>query len=436
MKKKILYSLLFIGILASGLFGQQVFDGIAAIVGDEIVTISDINALITSYAFQNKLDISREPELYQKLGQQFLDRLIDQKLLLIKADEDTIKADDERVEANLNQQIDYMIKQAGSENKLEEYYSEPLFKIKKDLRDEIVNQMRISMLREKNFMNIKISRKEVEDFYTNYKDSLPNIKASVDISHILMQVTPSEESVKEAFLKINEIKTKLENGEDFATLARKYSEDPGSAQNGGELGFVSRGTLVKEFEEAAFSLKEGEISDIVQTQFGFHIIQLMERQGERIDVRHILIQLKPTQEDELRVINKLKDIRQKILNSDSTFEEMALRYSADPNVQKDSGHLGAFEEGGFQIKEFENAISNLKEGEISEPFKTDFGYHIVRLNKRNEARQLSLSNDWEQIEQWALQHKQEKQFETWMTRLRQEIPVVVKIEMGQNAETP
>jgi peptidyl-prolyl cis-trans isomerase SurA len=436
MKKKILYSLLFIGILASGLFGQQVFDGIAAIVGDEIVTISDINALITSYAFQNKLDISREPELYQKLGQQFLDRLIDQKLLLIKADEDTIKADDERVEANLNQQIDYMIKQAGSENKLEEYYSEPLFKIKKDLRDEIVNQMRISMLREKNFMNIKISRKEVEDFYTNYKDSLPNIKASVDISHILMQVTPSEESVKEAFLKINEIKTKLENGEDFATLARKYSEDPGSAQNGGELGFVSRGTLVKEFEEAAFSLKEGEISDIVQTQFGFHIIQLMERQGERIDVRHILIQLKPTQEDELRVINKLKDIRQKILNSDSTFEEMALRYSADPNVQKDSGHLGSFEEGGFQIKEFENAISNLKEGEISEPFKTDFGYHIVRLNKRNEARQLSLSNDWEQIEQWALQHKQEKQFETWMAGLRQEVPVVVKIEMGQNAETP
>lgn len=429
MKKLIIYTFMFMGILISGLFGQQVFDGIAAIVGDEIVTISDINALITSYAFQNKLDITRQPELYQKLGQQFLNRLIDQKLLLIKADEDTITADDERVEATLKQQIDYMVQQAGSEDKLEEYYSAPIFKIKKDLREEIISQMRVSMLREKNFMNIKISRREVEDFYNNFQDSLPEMKASVDISHILMQVTPSEESVKEAFLKINEIKTKLDNGEDFASLARKYSEDPGSAQNGGELGFVSRGTLVKEFEETAFALKEREISDIVQTQFGFHIIQLGERQGERINVRHILVQLKPTAEDELRVVEKLKEIRQTILNSDSTFEQMALRYSADPNVQKDSGHLGIFEEGGFQIKEFENALKDLKEGEISEPFKTDFGYHIVLLNKRNEARQLLLANDWEQIEQWALQHKREQQFENWLAELRQEIPVVVKVEM-------
>ena len=222
---------------------------------------------------------------------------------------------------------------------------------------------------------------------------------------------------------------KLEAGEDFAELARKYSEDPGSAKNGGDLGFVSRGTLVKEFEETAFSLKEGEISNIIRTQFGFHIIQLIERQGERIHVRHILIQLQPTQQDEQLVINKLDTIRQKIIDGDSTFEQMALKYSVDPNVQNDQGHLGEFEVGAFQMKEFETAITGLNVGEISKPFKTEFGYHIVRLDKRQEARPISLKNDWEQVEQWALQKKRENDFKEWLAQLRQEIPVVVKLDL-------
>ncbi len=423
------YVFIILIIMVGSLSAQQLFDGIAAIVGDEIVLVSDINALITSYAFQNQIDISRQPDLYQKLGKEFLNRLIDQKLLIIKADEDTIKADEDRVDQYLNQQMEYMIKQAGSEQKLEEYYSTPLFKIKNDLRKEISNQMRISILKEKRFNNIKISRKEVEQFYQEFQDSLPKMKASVDISHILMQVTPSENSIREAYQKIQDIQNKLKEGQDFATLARQYSEDPGSAANGGVLGFVSRGTLVKEFEEAAFALEEGKISDIVQTQFGFHIIQLIERQGERINIRHILIQVKPTAEDEKKVIDKLNQIRQTVLKGDSTFEEMAIKYSADPNVQKDRGHLGVFEEGGFQIKEFETAIKNLKVGEISDPFKTEFGYHIVLLNARQEARQFSLKDDWEQLEQWALQHKREKEFNNWLTQLRSEIPVVIKIDI-------
>ncbi len=427
MKKRILLLAIFL-VLVQLALGQQMIDGIASIVGDDVVLVSDINALITQYAFQKRIDITRRPDLYKKLGKQFLETLIDNKLLLIKADEDTIKVDDAQVDQSLKRQIQYMIQQAGSEKKLEEYYNAPLFKIKKDLRKEIENQMRISMLRQKRFGNIKISRKEVEEFYQTHRDSLPRVEPSVDISHILMQVTPSEESVQKAYQKILEIKKKLDEGADFAELARKYSEDPGTAANGGDLGFVSRGTLVKEFEEAAFALKPGEISDIVQTQFGFHIIQLLERQGERIHVRHILIQLQPTPEDEQRVINKLKEIRQEILDGKATFEEMALKYSDDPNVQKDHGHLGTFQEGGFQIKEFEEAVKNLKEGEISEPFRTDFGYHIIRLNKRIQARELSLDKDWEQIEQWALQYKQTQEFQKWLQQLRQEIPVIVKIE--------
>jgi peptidyl-prolyl cis-trans isomerase SurA len=429
MKKYFILFVIFCGILSSRTNSQQIFDGIAAIVGDDVVLMSDINALVTQYAFRNRIDIARQPELYQRLGEEFLQSLIDQKLLLIKADEDTVEADDDRVEQTLNQQIDYMIKQAGSESKLEEYYSAPLYKIKNDLRKELSNQMRIGILQEKKFSEVNVSRQEVEKFYQTYRDSLPEIKTSVDISHILMEVSPSEESVQQAFKKIKEIQAKLQNGESFSQLAKRYSEDPGSAANGGELGFVSRGTLVKEFEETAFALEEGEISEPVRTQFGFHIIQLIERQAERINARHILIQLQPTEEDEKLVIEKLKNIRQKILDGDSSFTDMALNYSDDPNVEKDRGNLGVFEEGGFQIKEFETAIRNLAEGEISEPFKTDFGYHIVRLNKRQEARNLVLENDWEQIEQWALQDKREREFQVWLTELRQEIPIVIKVDI-------
>ncbi len=427
--RKVLFTFLLSFLISMPVSAQQVFDGIAAIVGNDVVLISDINALVTQYAFQNKVDMSRQPELYNKLGEKFLNTLIDQKLLLIKADEDTIQADENRVDQTLNQQIDYMINQAGSVEKLEEYYSASLYKVKQDLRKEIVNQMKIGMLREKRFSSINVSRKEVENFYKTHKDSLPNRKTSVNISHILMRVTPSKKSAKEAYQKISEIKEKLDAGEKFAELARNYSEDPGTAKNGGDLGFVTRGTLVKEFEETAFNLEEGEISDIVQTQFGFHIIQLLERQGERIHVRHILVRLQPSEKDEQRVIEELNQIRQKIINGDSTFEQIALAYSDDPNVQQDSGNLGEFEEGGFQIEEFANTVKKLEEGEISKPFRTKFGYHILKLNKRDQARKLSLEDDWQQIEQWALQNKREKEFKEWIAELRQEIPIEIKIDI-------
>ena len=429
MKKYYFYIILLSLLIVAPNFSQQVVDGIGAIVGDDIVLISDINMLITQYAFQNKIDINNQPELYKQLGEQFLKNLIEQKLLLIKADEDTIEADEDRVEQTVNQQIEYMIQQAGSASKLEEFYSSPLYKIKNDFRKEVSNQMRISMLREKKFLNIKISRKEVEEFYKTYQDSLPKMKASVDISHILMQITPSEESVQQAFQRIKEIQQKLEQGDNFVELARRFSEDPGSAQQGGELGFVARGTFVKEFEEAAFALNEGDISQIVQTQFGFHIIQLLEKQGEKINARHILIKLEPTITDEQRIINKLNKIRNHIIAGDTTLQEMALKYSDDPNVSKDNGNLGEFEEGGFQIKEFEKAVSGLDTSEISTPFRTEFGYHIVRLNKKKEARLLSLKNDWGQIEQWALQNKREKEFAKWLTQLKSEIPVINKLAM-------
>lgn len=419
-------SLLTLLLASISAWSQQKIDGVAAIVGNEVILESEVSTMLTQYSFQTRQNIFKNATLVKQLHDQFLQQMIDEKILLIKAEEDTIKADDDRVEQVLTQQINNFIQQVGTQEKLEEYYGLPLPKIKKELRQQIANRMIIDQLRQKRFSGVKISRREVEQFFNTYRDSLPNIESTVDISHILLQVVPSEEATQQARARIEEIKKKLDAGADFTALADQFSEDPSVASNHGDLGWVNRGDFVKEFEEVAFALKDGQISDIVQTQFGFHIIKMDERQGEKIHVHHILIQLQPTAEDEQRVVSRLKEIRQKILSSEATFEEMALQNSDDPNVEKDQGHLGQYVVGNFQIKAFEDAISKLKVGEISEPFKTEFGYHILRLNNTQEARQPSLSQDWQQIEQMATDFKRRKEFEKWLSDLRQQIPVEIK----------
>ncbi|NOX38287.1 MAG: parvulin peptidyl-prolyl isomerase [Calditrichaeota bacterium] len=429
MKGKFIWVGLFLLLFNAAGQAQQLIDGIVAVVGNRVVLYSELNTVLMQYSIQNKINVFENPELFKQLSQRFLQTLIDEKLLLIKAEEDTIEADEEQIEQTLNQQIEAMIRQAGSQQALEQFYNAPLVMIKKEFRKQIENQYKITQLRQKRFGNIKITRREVEAFYQHYKDSIPALEPTVDISHILMQIKPSEESYQKAYEKIQKIRDMLNQGANFADLAREYSEDPGSAARGGDLGFVSRGDLVKEFEEVAFSLKEGEISDIVQTQFGFHIIQLLERRGEKIHVRHILIQMRPTEADERRVVEKLLEIREKILKGEATFEEMALKYSDDPNVEKDKGHLGEFRASAFQIPAFKAVTDTLKPGDISKPFKTEFGYHIVRLNKRTEKRQISLEKDWEQIRQWALEEKRERLFREWLEQLRQEIPIEIRLQL-------
>lgn len=430
MKRIAIFFVLAAALFAGGaLHAQQPVDGIAAVVGNQIILKSDLNTLVAQYGLQHKINVYKDPALLKTLSEDILARLIDEKVLLIKAQEDTIKADEERVDQVLNQQINNFIQQAGSQERLEGYYGMPLALIKKELRQQIQNRMIIEQLRQKHFSNVKVSRREVENFYYQYQDSLPRLDETVDISHILLQITPSQESLEAGYAKIEKVQELLNQGQDFTELARQYSEDPGSASSGGDLGWVKRGDLVREFEEVAFTLEPGQISDIVQTQFGFHIIQLIERQGERIHVRHVLIRLQPTAEDERRVASRLQEIRQKIVSGEANFEDVALQNSNDPNVSKDRGRLGKFSVGSFQIKEFEAAIRSLKPGEISEPFKTDFGYHIVMLHDRQEARTLSLENDWQQIEQYAIEFKTNQQFEKWLKELREEIPIDVKVEI-------
>ena len=418
-----------VAMLLTPALAQQPIDGVAAVVGKEIILISDINTMLTQYAMQNKVNPFKDEALLNRLSKQVLDRMIDEKLLLIRAEEDTLIAEDERVDQVVEQQVNGFMQQAGSQEALEEYYGMSLPLIKREMRKRVANQIVIEKLRDRQFGSINVSRREVERFYTQYQDSMPRIGETANISHILMKVKPSDDAIGTAMEKITRIRQMLDEGQDFGELALKYSEDPSAKSNKGNLGWTSRGDFVKEFEEAAYALEVDEISDIVQSQFGFHIIQLLNRQGEKINARHILIQLQPTAADEQKTVEKLKEIRQKILNGEVTFGEMALEYSDDPNVQQDRGELGDFEVNNFQVKAFEQALKTLKVGDISEPVRTEFGYHIIKLNKKNDARVLTLEKDWQQIENIAKEYKRNQAFEDMLKNLRENVPIDVKIQI-------
>ncbi|HDI52426.1 MAG TPA: hypothetical protein ENF45_07325 [Bacteroidetes bacterium] len=288
----------------------------------------------------------------------------------------------------------------------------------------------VEKLQQQKLQEVKITRQEVEQFYQTNRDSLPELKESVEISHILLQVTPGAESKQQAREKIAGILERLRSGEDFAELARQYSEDPGSAAKGGELGFIQRGDFVKDFEEKAFALQPGQISDIVETQFGFHIIQMLERRGEKINVRHILIRTRPTKADEERTLKLLLAIRDSCL-AGADFAEMAKRYSNDETTADKGGYLGWFEVEKLQLPEFKSVVKELKIGEISQPFRTRFGYHIVKLLNRREGGKLSLQRDWEQIEQWALMDKRSRAMQKWVEELKKNLYIEIKDEIKE-----
>lgn len=423
--EKLFFMMIVISAISSIGYSQQLADGVAAIIGKEIVLMSEVDQMVRSYAVQNRLNLSNNPAVLKKLQADIFDRLIEQKVLLVKAVEDTIEVDDREVDQRVEQHIKYMIGQVGSEEKLEEAFNNPIKKIKRDLRKETAERLKVEMLRRTKFMGVKVSRREVENFYETYKDSLGEVKETVNISHILKQIKPSEESQTEAKDKLVKITEMIKNGESFEELAKKYSQDPGTASRGGDLGFTKRGDFVKEFEEVAFTLNEGEVSDIVETQFGFHIIKLIEKRGEKIRTQHILMQVQPTAQDAQITYEALDQIRTKILNG-ADFEEIAREKSDDENVYKDGGNLGIFEVDDLKIPEFKNEIAKLAEGEISKPFQTQYGYHIVKLNSRNERRKITLESDWEKISEIALNYKIDKEYKKWIQFLKQDIPIEIR----------
>lgn len=424
--KKLCYIICAIFIVSGSGAAQQVLDKVVAVVGDDVILQSELMQYSLNLAFQLQLDPRKNPDRFEQLQQETLQNLINQKILLEKAKEDTVEVDERQVDTALEEQINRMIQQLGSEKKLEEQLNMSISKIKRTFREDVRKNLMVDKLQQTKVSTIKITRREIEEFYNTMKDSLPELKETVDLSHILLEIKAGSESERVAREKIDALLQRVKQGEKFEDLCRQYSEDPGNKDRGGEIGFMQRGDFVPEFEEVAFLLEPGEISDIVKTRFGFHIIQCIDRKGDKINVRHLLIRLEANAGDETATEGEIKKIRAMLDEPGANFEELVKQFSNDETTKEQGGHIGKFEVENLQEREFIAAIQQLNPGEISQPFKTRFGWHILKLNERQEPRKLSIQKDWDKIELWALNIKRQKEFQKWLEEVKKDVYVDIK----------
>jgi peptidyl-prolyl cis-trans isomerase SurA len=369
---------------------------------------------------QQRIDPSK-PEIKK----QILNQMIEEKLLYAKAKLDSITVTDDEVSRQVNYRIDMFVQQYGSKEKVEQVYGMSIEKIKRELRDDVRKYLMAETLKQKKFGSVDITRREVEEFFNDYKDSLGLIPEKFKIAHIFINPKAGEEVKLQAKQRALAILDSIRAGKDFAEMAKKYSEDPGSAAQGGDLGFTKRGTLVPEYEAAAFALQVGQISEPVETIFGYHIIQLLARQGESIHTRQILIKIKNDEDTDLKAIEQLNDIRDSLRLGKGTFEYYAKKYSDDKETAKLGGLIGNYDVGQLD-KSLLNIVDKLNVGEVSFPKRVDlgqgiYGYHIVKLIAKTPEHKPSLETDYDEIKQAAELHKQQILYTDWMKELKKEI---------------
>lgn len=397
---------------------QIVVDKVVAQVEKEIITESDLFFATQMIAAQNKISPNTEG-----LREKILDGLISEKLILAQAEEDSILVSDEEVNDRLERQIKMLIQNYGSEEKVAEIYNMPVSKMKREYRDEIRKQLVIQKIKQTKEMGVSVSRREVEEFYNNFKDSLPDVPTEYELSHIYISPKPDTNSVLSSLKFAQSLIDSLKRGSDFSEFAKKYSSDLGSGSLGGDLGKVRRGVFVKEFEEAAFTLKINDISKPIRTIFGYHIIQVTERKGDQIHPRHILIKINQSEADNDSAITKLNDIRKKALNGE-LFPMLAKTFSEDPETKDIGGDMGRFVEDQIDEKLLE-VVKNLKVNEISEPQKINFGsgygYHIVLVRSVSFAHKMNLVDDYRRLEGFTLQQKIQKKNDEWVESLKKSI---------------
>jgi len=427
--RKPILALLLAGIWMAGIVqAQEVIDGVAAVVGDEIVLKSELEQMAQYYAIQMGLRPLEQRSEYRRLTGEILQNLIDERVLLAKAKEDTITVEDQKVDAELENYAQRMIQQLGSVEKVEAQFGAPIKKIKRDNRDEVRKRLIVGKLQNKKFMGLQVSRRDVENFYESVRDSLPEKKPMVKLSQILLRIQPGEASRNEAMEKIRAIQARLKQGESFADLAGQFSEDPGTSKRGGELGFVERGTLFPSFEEAVFRLESGQISEIVETPIGFHLIQALEKRGDKINCRHILLRIEKSSQDEQLVLQNLENIRLRAIAGED-FNQLARTCSEDSTTRNQGGELGWFTLEEIQIESFKNAVDTLQIGEISQPFQTQFGFHIVKMDDKRGVRKYNLEEDYEEFKAKALDVKMQKLRKQWIDDLKKTVYIEIKEDL-------
>ena len=416
MKRKFCIVFLFINHL---LLAQVTVENIVAIVGDNIILKSDFEQQILQYQAQGL-------EVDSLMRIQVLEDLLFQKLMLHKAEIDSIEVTENDVFNEIDSRLNTFISQLGSEDQLEEYFDKKIYEIKEEMYEPIENSLIIQRVRFEITSSVDVTPMEVKNYFLNFDpDSLPMVNETVEVAHILKYPPASASAIKETENKLEKLKERVLKGESFATLAILYSEDPGSSRNGGLYNAIKRGMFVKEFEAVMFSLQDGEISDVFETEYGYHIVMMEEQRGDEVDIRHILMSPKISAID----LNNAKDIlistRDSILDENLTFEDASIRYSDDEMTKFNGGKLINLNTGTskFELHELESAIKlaveQLEVNEISEPsyVKLEDGKEAFRLFKlisKSEAHKVNFKEDYKMIRDMALAQKKDEAISEWI----------------------
>jgi peptidyl-prolyl cis-trans isomerase SurA len=422
-KKIITVFLIIILFIQTSSFAQdhQSVDKVVAVVGANIILQSDVESQVMQYK-------ARKMFLTGDMKCKIFEDLLFQSLLLNQAELDSIEVSEKQVESELENRLKMFEDQMGGAEELEKYFNKTIPEIKNSFRETVHDQIMTQRMQGNITEGVKVSPAEVKSFFYQIpKDSIPVLESEFEISQIVLYPKIDDNQKQKIKDKLKDIRRRVtENKEDFATLAILYSEDPGSASKGGDLGYVNRGDMVPEFSSAAFRLRNpGEVSDVVESDFGYHIIQLIDRKGERINIRHILMKPKVPAQAKLEAKHRLDSIAAAIRKGDLKFTDAAKRFSEDPKSNKNGGivinpYTGTSKFIANQIDPATNyAVKKLKIGEISDPFenqdykgKTEM--KIIVVNTKTEPHIASLITDYQRIANMALEHKKENVVSDWI----------------------
>lgn len=410
---------LFIGLLCSiAAVGQSgVIDEVIWVVGDEAILRSEVEEERMRAQYEGT-QISGDP--YCVIPEQ----LAVQKLFLHQAEIDSIEANESSVSHQVDMRLNYYINQIGSKEKMEEYFRKTSSEIREEMMTAVRNQMIIQQMQAKLTENIKPTPADIRRYYNTLPtDSIPMMPAQVEVQILSFEPAVPIEETERVKGRLREFTERVQNGSaDFGMLARLYSEDTESAKRGGELGFVGRGQLVSEFADVAFNLNDPKrVSRIVQTEYGYHIIQLIEKKGERINCRHILLRPRISADDKVRAIERLDSIRKEVLDSTVSFEQAVIRYSEDKNTVMNAGLMINPNTGSSKFEyqdlapEIAKQIYSMQEGDVSQPFvmmdpmKNREVCAIVRLRKKTDIHRANLTDDFQTIKSM-LEQKLSREF--------------------------
>lgn len=418
MKKTIIMTAIAL-LIGASTQAQGIIDKIVGIVGNEIIMMSDIeNQYIQMASQQMKVDGNTRCEI--------LEDMMFQKLLYVQAQKDSLSVTPKEVETELDRRLSVFINQIGSEQKLEEYFGKTIKSIKDDLRSTIEEQMLAQKVQQKIIGDTKVTPSEVKNFFEKLPaDSIPTIEAYYELSEIVIKPEVSKEDKEKVVAELNKIRERILNGESFSTMAVLYSEDPGSAMKGGELGFVSKTDLVPEFSQVAFNLTSPlDVSQVVETEYGFHIIQMIEKKGNMMNFRHILMKPKVSMEA-LEAADKKANEVYSILQSDTiSFIDAVKKYSNGDSKGSDGKVMNPYYGDARMTSDFldpytKSAVMPLKEGEYSKPFlssdnKGSRVIKIVRLDLDVKEHKANLKDDYLTLQRAALEDKNSRLIDEWV----------------------